>query len=59
MEEVVVDIREHPRSRAKVVNRAFEAFGIGAILGGGDGSVGRGYLEDDGGFLECQGRLSR
>ena len=58
MEKVVIDISEHACSRSEVVEGAFEPLGVGAILGGGDGGVGRSNLKYNGGLLVCDRRLS-
>ena len=47
MEEVVVDVRQHPGARAEVVERALDALGIGPVLRRRDGGVGRRDLEQD------------
>ena len=48
MQKVVVDVREHARARAEVVERALEALGIvGPVLRRRDGGVGRRDLEQD------------
>ena len=57
VQEVVVDVREHPRCRPEVVERALEPLGVGAVLGGRDGGVCRRDLEDDGRLLVRDRRL--
>ena len=57
VQEVVVDVREHARRRAEVVERALEALGVGPVLRGRDGGVRRRDLEDDGRLLVRDRRL--
>ena len=51
MQEIVVDVCEHARGRPEVVECAFEAFGVGPVLGRSNGRVRGRDLEDDGRLL--------
>ena len=59
MQEVVIDVREHPRGRPEVIECTFEAFGVGPVLGRSNGRVRGRDLEDDGRLLVRDGRLRR
>ena len=57
VEEVLVDIGEHSGTRSEVVVGPFEAFGVGPILTGGDGGMGRCDEEYDGSLFISDGGL--
>ena len=57
VEEVLVDVSEHSRTRPEVVVGPFEALGVGSVLAGGDRGMGGSNEEDDGGLLVSDGSL--
>lgn len=57
VQEVVINVREHARACAEIVERPLQAFGVGSVLVRRDGGVRCRDLEDDGRFLVCDGRL--
>lgn len=57
VEKVLVDVGEHAGAGAEVVEGELEAVWIGAVLCCGDGGVGCGDLEEDGGLFVGDGCL--
>lgn len=57
MEEVLVDIIQHPSTGPEVMECALDPLGIRSALRGSDRGMGDGNLEQYGSFLVCNGCL--
>ena len=57
VEEVLVDVGKHSGTCSEVVVSPLETFGVGSVLTGGDGRMGRCDEEDNGSLFVSDGGL--